>query len=534
MSITSLTFFAFIFAVFIIYYVVPKKWQWCVLLCASMAFYLSFGAKSILYVLITATSVFFSATAMEKLSAERKNLIKTNKEALSKEEKAAINDRFAKKRRFVMLAALLLNLFILCVFKYYHFAFQQVNAVIIAFGGMAHEDTASFVVPLGLSFYTFQAMGYLIDVYWEYYKPEHNYFKVLLFVSFFPQMTQGPISEFEQLSKELYAEHKLDYANYTRGFQRLMWGFMKKMVIADTLAPCVKEAFAHYSQYAGISVLIGACMYSVQIYADFSGYMDIMCGYCEMLGIHLTENFQRPYFSKSVTEYWRRWHISLGAWFRKYIYYPVGMSKWSRSVAKKWRGRFGKHFADTVPATLALLIVWTCTGLWHGAGWAYIAWGLVNGAFIIFSLWMEPVYANVKTKLRINESSRIWAAFQVIRTFILVTFIKVLPEVGTLSQGFGYLRQIFADHTIPKSLGALLPFADLSMNLYKMRFMVAVACIVLLFCASLLQRKKMVRDYFSMLPAAVRTIMLVVLTLTVITFGVASTWDTEGFLYASF
>ena len=534
MSITSLTFFAFIFGVLIIYYAIPKKLQWCVLLCASVIFYLSFGIRSIIYVFITAITVFFATNALDRLSNQKSNRLKSSKDSLSKEDKALIKRCYEKKRRAVMIVALLINLIILFIFKYYHFAFQQVNSAIRVFGGKAIEDTASFIVPLGISFYTFQAVGYLVDIYWEYYKPERNFFKVLLFVCFFPQITQGPISDFEQLSKELFSEHTLNYKNYSWGFQRMMWGFMKKMVIADNFAPYVKTVFTNYNQYSGISVLIGAFMYSIQIYADFSGYMDIMCGYCEMLGIRIVENFERPYFSKSVTEYWRRWHITLGAWFKKYIYYPIGMSKWSRSLAKKLRGRYGKHFADNVPATLALLIVWTCTGLWHGASWAYITWGLVNGAFIIFSLWMEPIYASVKSRLKINESSRMWIGFQVIRTFVLVTFIKVLPEVGTLSQGVGYLRRIFTNHNIPRSIITLLPFVDLSSSLYSIPFFVATGFVVLLFCASLLQRKKMIREYFAKLPFAVRIVLLVGLTLIIITFGVRSSWGQEGFLYANF
>lgn len=534
MSITSLTFFTFLFAVLLVYYLVPRKKQWIILLCASIVFYLSFGIGSFFFVLATATTIYFGTQILEKLANERTSFLRTNKERLTKEDKAAVKQKYNKKRRLVMLLVLLFNIAILCVFKYYHFVFAQINSVIRSLGGIALEDTASFIVPLGISFYTFQSVGYLLDTYWEHCKPEKNYFKVLLFVSFFPQMTQGPISDFSQLSQELYAEHKATYKNYAWGFQRMMWGFMKKMVIADTLSPYVQTVFANYSQYAGISVLIGAFMYSIQIYADFSGYMDIMCGYCEMLGIKLAENFERPYFSKSIAEYWRRWHITLGSWFKKYIYYPIGMSKWSRNFAKKTRSQFGKHFADTVPATLALIIVWTCTGLWHGASWAYIAWGLVNGAFIILSLWLEPVYATIRIRLHLKDSSRLWVFFQVIRTFILVTFIKVLPEVGTLSEGIGFIRQIFTNHTLPKSLTELLPYVDMSISLYRVHFFVALACIALFILSSFLQRKQSIRTYFNRIPKPLRIVLLVLLTLIIVTYGVQSSWGAGGFLYANF
>lgn len=534
MSITSLTFFTFLAIVFLTYYALPKKMQWVVLLCASLVFYLFSGIKSILYVLTTVTTTYFATIVMHKITLSQKAYFAQNKGGLSKAEKTGIKAANKRKRKAVMICTLLINFGLLCVFKYFHFALEQINAVISAFGGAVIPDTFRFMIPLGISFYTFQAVGYLVDVYWEFYEPEQNYFKVLLFVSFFPQMTQGPISEFEALSTELFREHTLDYKNYAWGFQRMLWGFFKKMVVADMLFPYVQDVFSNYSQYTGVAVLIGAFMYSVQIYADFSGYMDIMCGFCEMLGIRLTENFDRPYFSKSVAEYWRRWHISLGAWFKKYIYYPIGMSNWSRKFAQNTRKRFGKHFANSVPATLALVLVWLATGLWHGANWAYIAWGGLNGLFIIFSLWMEPVYASWKKALRINESARMWQVFQIIRTFVLVTFIKVLPEVGTLSEGIGLWKQIFFNHDIPHGISQLMPYIDWSDTRSQMNFLLVVAGTVMMFVASVLQRKHPVREYFNRVPYAIRIAVLAGMAVIICSFGVQATWEAIGFLYAQF
>ena len=534
MAITSLTFLLFAFLTLLVYYLVPKRVQWVILLAASIVFYLSCGVKSIIYVLITATTVYFATRWMNSIAKKQRAFIKEHRESLSKDEKASYKKKKQKGRRAIMVVTLLLNIGILCVFKYCHFALEQFNGIAAWFGGRGIEDTISLIVPLGISFYTFQSVGYLLDVYWEYITPETNYLKVLLFVSFFPQMTQGPISNFESLSTELFKEHPLDYKNFSWGFQRMLWGFMKKMIIADTFAPYVKDVFANYAQYSGISVLIGAFMYSVQIYADFSGYMDIMCGYCEMLGIRLSENFERPYFAKSIAEYWRRWHITLGEWFKKYIYYPIGMSNWSRNLAKKSKDKLGKHFADTMPATIALVVTWLATGLWHGASGAYVAWGLVNGLFIIFSLWMEPVYAGCKSRLRINENAWLWRAFQTVRTFILVTFIKVLPEVGTLSDGFGLWKRIFTNHTVPHSLSAMLPFVNLSDKLVIIDFLVAIVFLVVFAVSSLLQRRKPIRAYFNKLPWFVRVLLAVVLAVLIAMYGVKASWGGDGFLYANF
>lgn len=512
----------------IVYYVVPKKYQWVVLLLASIGFYVSSSTWGILFILITASTVYGAARWMGSITQKQKEYIKENKATLSKEEKSALKAKNNLKRRRILVATLVLNFGILCVFKYCHFALEQVNAVINLFGGSLIEDNLKLIMPLGISFYTFQSTGYLVDVYWENCKPQQNYLKTLLFVSFFPQVTQGPISDYEQLSGELFTEHKFTYANYANGFQRMLWGFAKKMVIADSLAPVVSNVFNNYSEYAGISAFIGTFFYSVQIYADFSGYMDIMCGVCEMFGIRLTENFERPYFSKSIAEYWRRWHITLGAWFKKYIYYPIGMSKWNKKIGQRSKEKFGKFVGQTIPPTIALIVVWFATGLWHGASWAYIAWGGVNGLFIIISMWLEPTYVKVKTALKIKDENRVWQAFQVLRTFVLVTLIKVLPEVGTLSEGAGLWKHIITDHTIPTSFSELLPFFGLSTS-----SCIVVALTVLLFVHSLLERKKDVRIYFNKLPTAVRIIALAVLFVIIAYVGIPAASE-GGFLYANF
>ena len=433
-----------------------------------------------------------------------------------------------------MLIVLLINISILCVFKYLHFVVDQINITASLFGVHEIDNTFNLIAPLGISFYIFQSIGYLLDVYWEKEKAEKNFFKLMLFVSFFPQITQGPIGRYDQLKEQLFSKHCFEYHNFSFGVQRILWGYMKKMVIANSMSPCVKDLFRNYVSYSGISVFLGSFLYSIQIYADFSGYMDIMCGFCEVLGIHLAENFQRPYFSKSVTEYWRRWHITLGAWFKDYIYYPIGMSNWNRKLAFKAKERFGKRLGNTIPATIALIIVWLATGVWHGASWAYIIWGLLNGLFIILSIWMEPVYERWKSKLKINDCSRIWRCFQVIRTFILVTFIKVLPEVGTLSDGIGLWKQVFTNHQIPASLSELLPYLDMSNNLSFAGFGVALMCTFLLFLSSLLQRKKPIREYYNKLPFVLRIAGLVLMTYIIVLFGVQASWGEGGFMYANF
>ncbi|MBP9988947.1 MAG: MBOAT family protein [Ruminococcus sp.] len=495
-------------------------------MASSLAFYLLSSIKGIAFIVATALTIYLATLWIDKITSGQKLYFKQNKESLTKEEKSKIKAKNARKKRAILICTLLLNFGVMCVVKYSHFAIDTVNSLF----NSGFDNSFSLIVPLGLSFYTFQATGYLINVYWDNYKPEKNPLKVLLFVSFFPGITQGPISEYEQLSKELFTPHTFTYKNYSWGFQRMLWGFVKKMVIANSLSPFVLDVFENYNSYSGISCLIGAFLYSIQIYADFSGYMDIMCGYCEMLGITLAENFERPYFSKSVAEYWRRWHITLGAWFKSYIYYPIAISKWNRKFGKNLTEKFGKAIGANLPATIALVAVWLTTGLWHGATWAYVAWGGVNGLFIIFSMWMEPLYEKTKNALHIKGDSKYWRIFSVLRTFVLVTFIKVLPEVGTLSDGVGLWKRIFTNHSVTLSYKGLFPFIHIKR---KLILIVILLLIVVWFFISIKQRKRPVRVYFNSLPIAVRIICELLLFFAIAYIGIQASL-TEVFMYAGF
>lgn len=525
MVLTSIRFVLFAALLLAVYYAVPQRQRWWVLLAGSLCFYALAGLKNVIYILITAASTYLAARGMQTLSARQKARFKADP-PLSKEEKAACKAKTASRRRAILVLTLVLNFGILCGFKYAAFALAQVSGLVRLFGGEGFSGALHLIVPLGISFYTFQTMGYLIDVYWKKVEAQPNFAKLLLFVSFFPQITQGPISDYAQLSEQLFTPHTYSYEAFKSGGIRMIWGFAKKLILADLLAPWVADVFANYETYAGITVLIGAFFYSIQIYADFSGYMDIVCGLCEMLGIRLTENFDRPYFSKSIAEYWRRWHISLGAWFKTYLYYPIAVAKWNQRLGKRAQKRFGKYFGQTLPASLALVAVWVTTGLWHGASWAYIAWGAVNGIFIIFSLWMEPVYAAVRRKLHVSDSRWLWRAFRTLRTFFLVTLIKVLPEVGTLRQGLGLWKRIFTNFTVPTSLSALLPFAA------KRELLLVGLFTAALLLTGLIQRRRPVRQWFGGWPRPLRLLTLAVLILAVLFYG--SSGNAGGFLYAQF
>lgn len=535
MTITSLSFILFIFALWAIYFILPKKCQWVVLLIASIGFYVYGGATSIIYVMLTSLSVYGATHWIQKLADKNKAYIKEYKKTLSKEEKKLCKEKSKKQRRIILVCAIIFNFAFLGVFKYSHFFIEQVNTIIGLFDVPAINNTFSLIIPLGISYYTLQATGYMVDVFWGKSKPEKNFFKVLLFISFFPQITQGPISEYNFLSGELFKEHKFTYENFSRGSQRMLWGFFKKMVVADTLSPYVTTILSGYKEYSGITCVIGALLYMFQLYADFSGYMDIMCGYCEMLDIKLTENFNRPYFSKSIAELWRRWHISLGAWLRTYVYYPVAMAKWNQKLSQKIKKPLGDYASSKIAATVPLLFVWFSIGLWHDASWEYILWGFGNAFFIILSVWLEPVYANTKTKLHIKDENPVFRLFQMVRTFAIFTSLEIIAAVSAMGgNGFEYFVKPFVNRTIPHSISELFPSTAMS-NFSMITLLLSLCGLVMMLIVSIVEeKKKPIRYYFNKIPWIIRILIIVAFMVIIVTFGVQSTWGAGAFMYANF
>ena len=311
MLFTSYSFLGFLLVLFLLYYLLPKKLQWPLLLVFSYLFYFFANPSYLLYILATTISVYLLACKIEKIHEEQVCYIKEHKE-LSKDEKKAYKGRMKSRQWKALLIGLFINLGILGVIKYTNFTIANINAVIRCFGGEKQFGFWDIALPMGISFYTFQALGYIIDVYRGTCKAEKNLFKFALFVSFFPQLVQGPISRFNDLSKTLYEEHSFDIKTVSYGLQRILWDFFKKLVIADRILVGVNAIIKNPDEYTGAYVFVGMMFYALELYADFTGGIDITIGVAEVMGIKVTENFNRPYFSKSIKEYWRRWHITMG------------------------------------------------------------------------------------------------------------------------------------------------------------------------------------------------------------------------------
>ncbi|MBR1483750.1 MAG: MBOAT family protein, partial [Ruminococcus sp.] len=412
MTYTSLNFLFFVLATALVYFVLPfKKYRWAVLLAASVFFYLTWGYQLAMFIIFTTLSTYLIALWIRRISARSKGILKQNKTQWNRDEKKKYKNKIKVQMRLVMTLALVLNFGILAFLKYYNFFAGSLNSVLGSFGMDFSAPSLKLLLPLGISFYTFQSMGYIIDVYREKTEPQKNPLKLLLFVSFFPQIIQGPISIYDQLAHQLFEGHDFDFTRFKHGCELILWGFFKKLVIADRAAIAINAVTDAYGSFGGTTLTFTILLYALQLYADFSGGIDISRGVAQIFGIDMIDNFKRPYFSRSINEYWRRWHISLGAWLKNYLFYPVAMSNAFITASKKMKGtRFGQtaagaHIAKVLPTSVASLIVFLVVGVWHGASWKYVAFGAWNGLIIMVSILLEPLFKAALSKLKIKETN---------------------------------------------------------------------------------------------------------------------------------
>ena len=401
MSLVSNLFLLFVAVSVLVYYIVPHKFQWLVLLCFSYIYYLAGGVRYVGFILFSTLVTWGIALAVEKAEAGGSH----------------------KSARNFLVLGLILNFGMLGVIKYTNFMIENLNALFhMNLRGM------EILLPLGISFYTFQSSGYLLDVYWKRCEAEKNPVKYALFVSFFPQILQGPIGRYSRLAHQLYEPHKFEGKNITRGFERILWGFFKKMIIADNCAMAVNEIWGSYQYQSGFTLLLGGLLFTFQIYGDFSGYSDIAIGCARLFGIDLMKNFNYPYFSRDISEFWRRWHISLSTWFRDYIYIPLGGSRCKKT--KIIRNTF---------------IIFIISGLWHGANWTFILWGIYHALLFMPLLLLNKnrrYTKNVIAEGKLLPSFK--EAVQMFSTFFLVLIGWIIFRSNDIGEASDYLARLFS------------------------------------------------------------------------------------------
>ena len=510
MTLTSFAFFGFFTLTLFIYYIVPKRFQWAALLVFSIAFFLlSSTPKTGLYLLICVLVTWFCANQAVK---------------------AKIAGAGSQAKAFLILG-IIINVEMLALLKYSSFFIFNANRLF----RLAHLSITlpelNLAAPLGVSFYTFTALGYLLDSYWGIAEVQANPLKTALFIGYYPQLTSGPISRYREMRDQLYTGHKFDYETVTFGLQRMLWGVFKKLVISARLGIMVDTIYSDQLLYPGLYVWLAAVLFMLQLYTDFSGCMDIIIGASECYGIVLPENFRTPFFSRSVQEFWQRWHITLGGWMRDYVMYPIMRSKVWRKLTKWTKAHFGKKAAKQLPSYLAMLCVWLLMGLWHGGSWKYIIgmgfwfWGL-----IVLSQVCEPLNKKLIAVLKINTECFSWHLFQSLRVFVLVCignmFFRLDGLITTLrvmKAGLQWNPSIFWD-------GSLL-----KLGLGGVSFCITVLGLgVVLLVSCLQERGRCVRQRLSEQNLLFQWFILIILVCSIYLIGMYGTYNEADFIYQKF
>ena len=531
MNLTSFNFLLFLFICVVLYYVIPKKAQWVLLLVASYLFYAMNGIFYPLFLFSGTVFTYTTALAIANKTQKDQAWLKEHKKELTKEERKAFKAASEKTKKCYMLIGLLACLLMLGIFKYSNFMIENVNALLGLAGSKHSFGTWDLLLPMGLSFYTFQSIGYLLDVYMERGPVQKNFFQYMLFVSFFPQLIQGPISRYTDVADSMFAEHAFEWKQIKFGCERILWGFFKKLVIADMIAPAVRYITEDPDSYTGAWVLVGIVFYAIQIYADFSGGIDITIGAAQLFGIRLPENFIRPYFTKNTAQFWRCWHITMGTWFRDYVFYPLSISEGVMKLTNQCKERFGKAVAKRVPVYLATLVTWFATGIWHGASWKFIVWGLLNGMVLLVSKELEPLYRRFHEKFPRLVATKGYAFFQILRTFLLMGCLQILDCYSDVATTFRMYISMITDFHI-SSLSAER-FLELEVTAAQYAT-VGVGCLVMLL-VSIASIRGSVREQLEEKPFFVRYACMAALLVAVIMLGAYGYgYDSAQFIYNQF
>lgn len=491
MLFNSLSFLIFFPLVVLLYFAIGQKYRWIWLLFASYYFYMSWNAVYGLLLMASTVVTYFVGLFVDKY----KNQI--------------------RRRKLVLILGLVINLGILAYYKYFVFIADNINAVLSRIGISLRIPVFDILLPVGISFYTFQALGYAIDVYRGETKVEKNIFRYALFVSFFPQLVAGPIERSNNLLKQIQVAQPFKYERFQKGLMMMAYGYFLKVVMADNIAIVVNTVYGDISRYKGAYLLVATVLFAFQIYGDFGGYSMIAIGAARVMGFDLMENFNAPYLSQSVTEFWHRWHISLSQWFRDYLYIPLGGNR---------KGTVRKYFN--------VMVVFLLSGLWHGASWNYVIWGGLNGLFQVIEGMCKKLTAKVCEVLNIKTELDLFKAFKVFVTFILVDFTWLFFRAGGAAEGFKIVKSIFSDYNIWVLFDGSLYNLGLGEKAFRVMLLAIVAVLIYDY-----EKVKglMVYDWLSKQQFVFRLVVYVFVVAIILTFGAwGGGFNENTFLYFQF
>lgn len=501
MVFNSFSFLIFFPVVLAVYFVIPKRIRYIWLLITSYYFYMSWNPKYAVLIGISTVITYLSGIFLNKTDG-------------IEEEKKRV-----KRKNLIVAGSFVTNLGILFFFKYFDFALANINAVLSRLNIEAINKPFDVLLPVGISFYTFQALSYTMDVYRGEMKAEKNLFRYALFVSFFPQLVAGPIERSTSLMPQIQKVHEIkvwNYKNITDGLAVMLWGYFMKMVVADRLAILVDTVFGNFREYGATALILAAVFFAFQIYCDFASYSLIAVGSAKVMGFTLMENFNTPYFSRSIKEFWRRWHVSLSTWFKDYLYIPLGGNR---------KGKIRTY--------LNLMITFLVSGLWHGASFSYVAWGGLHGLFQIIGDILKPWKQKVWKLCGVRTETYSYKLLQCITTFVLVDIAWIFFRCTSFREAVAYIGRIMTNWD-PWSLFNSSIF---TLGLSSVEFLVAVISLVILFMADRIRfRKNMqLNEYLNTQCLWFRWGVYIFLFCSILIFGIyGPSYDAAQFYYFQF
>lgn len=500
MLFNSVDFLVFFPIVVLIYFLIPHRIKYLWLLCASYYFYMSWNPGYALLMLASTIVTWGGGLLISAL-----------------EQKTGRNAEKAKK--WCLAGCIVLNLGILFFFKYYVFTALSIEKIFAFFHISVKIPVFDVLLPVGISFYTFQALGYVIDVFRGEIEAEKNFLRYALFVSFFPQLVAGPIERSKNLMRQIYEPHTFDAERVKDGLLLMGWGFFQKVVIADRIAVLVTDVYSRFPEYSGLQILLATVLFAFQIYCDFGGYSDIAVGAARVMGFTLTKNFKNPYCATSVSEFWRNWHISLTTWFRDYIYIPLGGSRCSK--LKKYRN---------------ILLTFTVSGIWHGAGLSFVVWGALNGLYQVVGDLTRPLRIGLQEKLHIRTDCGSYRLLQRMVTFLFVDFTWLFFRADSITYAIQMLRHSIThiDFLSFFDSGTLLGINTMALS--EKNFFVMLLSLTLLIWVD--YRKKAGMDFKGVLAGQniwFRWLVYYGLIFTILILGIyGPEYDASAFIYFQF
>ncbi len=521
-------FLVFLPIVMLIYQLCSKKVRPFILLVASFVFFYLLSGKLLFYILISIFSIHhFGLWLYDNKKEEEEVLANT-----VKEDRKVVKKAFLKKRKQILLLGIVVQLSLLVLLKYLSFLCLNVNNLFNLLNVPFRIKQYKFAAPIGISFYTLQAISYLVDVYRGKIMTDKNIFRLALYMSFFPQVMEGPIARYNETAEDLYAGNKLKYHNICFGLQRILFGMLKKIVVADRLNIIVKAIFKGYASLNGGVILLGVILYTIQLYMDFSGVMDVVIGSGEIFGVKLPENFRQPFFARTISDFWARWHITLGTWFKDYIFYPISLSQFSKKTTKFLKPKIGSHFGPLVAGTVALFAVWFCNGLWHGAGYNYLFFGMYHFGFILLGNVFAPLFSKFYEITKINRNNIIIRIIGAIRTTVIVIFGELFFRAPTLTSGFVMFKKIFTEFSFASFKNKFI----FTLGLDKFDFIIVGVTLVIILVFSFLKENNInIREVIARRNIVFRWILYYLLIFYILIFGAyGSGYVPVDPMYASF